>query len=64
MPKTSKKTTTNSEAKVINMRLTDEVDGFLLNVKVAEQNNWNRPANQTYKSSPYTYLEIIFNNLT
>ena len=28
MPKTSKKTTTNSEAKVINMRLTDEVYGF------------------------------------
>ena len=25
---TSRKTTTNSEAKVIKMRLTDEVDGF------------------------------------
>lgn len=62
MPKTSKKTTTNSEAKVINMRLTYEVDGFLLNVKVEEQNNWNRP-NQTYKSSPYADLGI-FNNLT
>ena len=36
---TSRKTTTTSEAKVIKMRLTDEVYGFLHNVKVAEQNN-------------------------
>ena len=42
MSKTLKKTT-DSESKAINMRWTDDIDVFLLNVMLEEQNNGNRP---------------------
>ena len=37
------KKTTDSESKAINMRWTDDIDVFLLNVMLEEQNNGNRP---------------------
>ena len=42
MSKTLKKTT-DSESKATNMRWTDDMDGFLLNVMLEEQSNGNRP---------------------
>ena len=51
MSKTLKKTT-DSESKVINMRCTDDMDDFLLNVMLEEQNNGNRP-NGTWSSHAY-----------
>ncbi|XP_030951976.1 uncharacterized protein LOC115975362 isoform X2 [Quercus lobata] len=42
MSKTLKKKTDN-ESKATNMRWTDDMDGFLLNVMLEEQNNGNRP---------------------
>ena len=43
MFKTLKKTTTDSEPKVNNMRWIDDMDDFFLNVMLDEQNNWNMP---------------------
>ena len=37
------KKTTNSESKATNMRWTDDMDDFLLNVMLEKQNNENRP---------------------
>ena len=51
MSKTLKKTT-YSESKATNMRWTDDMDGFLLNVMLEEQNNGNRP-NGTWTSHAY-----------
>ena len=50
-----KKTITDSEPKVNNMRWTDDIDDFLLNVMLKEQNNWNMP-NQTWNSHTYSNM--------
>lgn len=55
MFKTLKKITTDSEPKVNNMRWTDDMDDFLLNVMLEEQNNWNMP-NQTWNSHAYSNM--------
>ena len=54
MSKTLKKTT-DSESKATNMRWTDDMDGFLLNVMLEEQSNGNRP-NGTW--SPHIYSKM------
>ena len=54
MSKTLKKTT-DSESKATNMRWTDDMDGFLLNVMLEEQSNGNRP-NGTW--SPHVYSNM------
>ena len=54
MSKTLKKTT-NSESKATNKRWTDDIDGFLLNVILEEQNNGNRP-NGTWTSHAYSNM--------
>nr|XP_023881502.1 uncharacterized protein LOC111993902 [Quercus suber] len=54
MSKTLKKTT-DSKSKAINMRWIDDMDGFLLNVMLEEQNNGNRP-NGTWSSHAYSNM--------
>ncbi|KAL0005297.1 hypothetical protein SO802_012858 [Lithocarpus litseifolius] len=54
MSKTLKKRT-DSEAKASNMRWIDDMDGFLLNVMLEEQNNGNRP-NGTWSSHAYANM--------
>ena len=54
MSKTLKKTT-NSESKATNMRWIDDIDGFLLNVILEEQNNGNKP-NGTWISHAYSNM--------
>ena len=54
MSKTLKKTT-DSESKATNMRWTDDIDGFLLNVILEEQNNGNRP-NGTWTLHAYSNM--------
>ena len=54
MSKTLKKTT-NNESKATNKRWTDDIDGFLLNVILEEQNNGNRP-NGTWTSHAYSNM--------
>nr|POF08040.1 hypothetical protein CFP56_17766 [Quercus suber] len=49
------KKTTDSESKATNMRWTDDMDGFLLNVMLEEQNNGNRP-NGTWSSQAYSNM--------
>ena len=49
------KKTTNSESKATNKRWTDDIDGFLLNVILEEQNNGNRP-NGTWTSHAYSNM--------
>ena len=49
------KKTTNSESKATNMRWTDDMDDFLLNVMLEEQNNENRP-NGTWSSHAYSNM--------
>ncbi|KAL4632963.1 hypothetical protein ACB092_04G087800 [Castanea dentata] len=54
MSKTSKKKT-DSESKAVNMRWTNDMYGFLLNVMLEEQNNGNRP-NGTWSSHAYSNM--------
>ncbi|KAK7858374.1 dead-box atp-dependent rna helicase 20 [Quercus suber] len=66
MSKTLKKTT-DSESKATNMRWTDDMDGFLLNVMLEEQNNgnrpngtWSRPKCYKWKRTPIHHYEKLF----
>nr|POE55920.1 hypothetical protein CFP56_76253 [Quercus suber] len=54
MSKTLKKTT-DSESKATNMRWTNDIDRFLLNVMLEEQNNGNSP-NETWSSHAYSNM--------